>query len=126
MKGAAMSVSAISADPTAEGDEPDVYRPLLVQQWRAQLEDVTRLSIDVAELPENDGHTGTGAGTEQTHIAVRLLAAARQQLEETEAALRRLDDGTYGLCERCQNVIDAGRLEALPAARLCMSCQRAA
>jgi hypothetical protein len=35
----------------------------------------------------------------------------------------RVDAGIYGLCEGCQEVIDAGRLRALPTARLCALCQ---
>jgi DnaK suppressor protein len=47
----------------------------------------------------------------------------RTELEEVEAALRRLDGGRYGLCEVCGQEIPAGRLEALPAARYCVTDQ---
>lgn len=118
-----MSVFSISADPTGADDE-SIYRAELERQWRAQLEDVTRLSIDVAEQPGGGERRATGATTEQARVARRLLAAARHQMEETEAALRRLEQGTYGICDQCRRDIQPGRLEALPAARLCVSCQR--
>ena len=45
---------------------------------------------------------------------------------EVLAALERLDDGTFGKCESCGQQIPIERLEALPAARLCLSCKQAA
>ncbi|WPO87184.1 TraR/DksA C4-type zinc finger protein [Herbiconiux sp. KACC 21604] len=48
------------------------------------------------------------------------------RLDDTDAALARLDEGRYGVCERCGEVISAGRLEARPTARLCIGCASAA
>jgi DnaK suppressor protein len=48
----------------------------------------------------------------------------QQQLAAIEAALARLDDGTYGRCVRCGNAIAPERLEALPSAAHCIDCQR--
>ncbi|MFX8999762.1 TraR/DksA C4-type zinc finger protein [Acinetobacter baumannii] len=42
---------------------------------------------------------------------------------EIEDALRRIDEGTYGICERCGRPIDERRLEALPTARFDAACQ---
>jgi DnaK suppressor protein len=44
-------------------------------------------------------------------------------LAEVRDALQRLDEGTYGSCEACGNVIDSARLEALPHASLCLRCK---
>ena len=57
------------------------------------------------------------------HRSLTLLAQTRQQLEQVEAALQRLDEGTYGKCTNCGKEIDAARLEALPYAVLCINCQ---
>lgn len=46
-------------------------------------------------------------------------------LNEVEAALARLDAGTYGICESCGEPIDADRLEAVPTARTCIRCANA-
>ncbi|TDC03089.1 TraR/DksA family transcriptional regulator [Actinomadura bangladeshensis] len=45
-------------------------------------------------------------------------------LEEIDAALARLGDGTYGLCEDCRKPIPEGRLEIIPYARRCVNCQQ--
>ncbi len=48
----------------------------------------------------------------------------RRQLQMTEDALRRMDDGTYGICSNCGEPIPLERLEALPQAILCIRCKR--
>lgn len=50
---------------------------------------------------------------------------AEHLLGEIEAALRRIDDGTYGICVSCGRPIDAERLEAVPYATLCLDDKRA-
>ena len=50
----------------------------------------------------------------------------QQHLAAIDAAIARLDAGSYGQCESCGNPIAAERLEALPSAALCIDCQRAA
>ncbi len=44
------------------------------------------------------------------------------QLREIDAALRRIDVGSYGDCQDCEEPIDPRRLEADPTARLCIDC----
>jgi DnaK suppressor protein len=51
-----------------------------------------------------------------------LVRQAEQHLVEIDAALVRLDNGTYGTCERCGQPIAAGRLEARPTAGTCVTC----
>jgi len=52
-----------------------------------------------------------------------LSASANQAVEEIDRALRRMDIGTYGVCERCGKKIAVARLEALPFAALCIECK---
>lgn len=47
----------------------------------------------------------------------------RREMEEIQAALARIDVGTYGVCEACGEAIRPARLEALPMARRCVPCQ---
>ncbi|MCW2497628.1 TraR/DksA C4-type zinc finger protein [Jatrophihabitans sp.] len=51
-----------------------------------------------------------------------LRERAGEHLDEIDLAIERLDKGTYGICERCEQPIGAARLAALPAARLCVRC----
>jgi RNA polymerase-binding transcription factor len=61
---------------------------------------------------------------QQRDLALRDRAI--QQLELVDAALARIDAGTFGTCTNCGNAIAAARLEALPWAGLCIDCQRSA
>ena len=53
-----------------------------------------------------------------------LEEGARDTLVEIDAALQRIEDGTYGICEVCGKPIGAERLNALPWTRLCIDDQR--
>ncbi|WP_305783160.1 TraR/DksA family transcriptional regulator [Symbioplanes lichenis] len=71
----------------------------------------------------DDEHDPEGAtvGYERAQLTA-LLAAARQRVAEVDDALRRVDAGTYGVCERCGRPIGAERLEIRPFARHCIAC----
>jgi len=97
------------------------YRVTLEEQWRHQVADIVDLSYDA--LSDADGRDADGSRTTEQLLNSRLVAAARQQLQETEDALARLDGGTFGVCEQCGGGISPQRLEILPAARLCVMCQ---
>ncbi len=56
-------------------------------------------------------------------ILFELSDNERKILRDIEAALRKMEKGTYGLCEHCKNVIEKKRIKALPSARYCMTCQ---
>ncbi len=51
-----------------------------------------------------------------------LLGSLRETLAQVEDALRKLNEGTYGVCERCGDHIAPARLEARPEARRCFNC----
>ena len=65
------------------------------------------------------------AATEAYDFEKRLALEKRwrDQLAEVEHALKKFEEGTYGLCDMCGQHIDPARLEALPLAHLCMSCK---
>ena len=58
-------------------------------------------------------------------FAVSNLDRAARGLREVHAALRRMDDGSYGVCLRCEDSIPPRRLEAVPWAAYCVACQDA-
>jgi DnaK suppressor protein len=51
-----------------------------------------------------------------------VLDASRRHVADLDDALRRLDEGGYGVCERCGNPIPAERLAVRPTARTCVAC----
>ena len=63
--------------------------------------------------------------TETLELEKRLALEKRirEQLVGVEHALHKFEEGTYGLCDNCEQPIDPARLEALPQASLCMNCK---
>jgi DnaK suppressor protein len=70
------------------------------------------------EFDENFADSGQVAAEQGEAHA--LASSLKDQLDAVEQALVKLDEGTYGLCERCQQPIPAARLEAVPASRFCI------
>ena len=77
-----------------------------------------------AELSSVDQHPAdTATETFERELDSSVLQRTEVDLAEVEAALRRLDEGRYGLCEVCGKPIGAERLEAMPATRYCVDDQ---
>lgn len=62
--------------------------------------------------------------TMDTDSVCALVDIGSSTLAEIDAALEKIDDGTYGVCELCEQPIHPDRLEILPFASLCVACQR--
>jgi len=78
-------------------------------------------------LGSADNHLGDAAsGTLDREIDYTLEGHSEQVLVHIDAALARIDDGTFGTCMKCGKQIPEERLEARPWASLCIDCQRAA
>ena len=59
-------------------------------------------------------------------ILFELSDNERKTLDNIDAALRKMDNGIYGICEHCKRHIEKKRLKALPSARYCLPCQSGA
>lgn len=77
-----------------------------------------------ADVPAHEGDPAARDAEES--VAITLLGSEEQVLAETRAALVRLDVGTFGKCEQCGREISRARLDAVPYARHCIQCARAA
>jgi DnaK suppressor protein len=75
----------------------------------------------VVDYPQDAADAGTHLTESDRSEAVLVAAEARRTL--VLAALRRLDDGSYGLCVDCGRSVPEGRLEAKPEAARCVTCQ---
>jgi len=97
-----------------------------------------RLLAEIAEY-ERDGHetlsdvsgennyrdhmADQGSATFSRELDMTLEGNAKDTLEQVDAALVRMESGTYGVCSRCEKAIQPERLEAMPAAELCIACK---
>ncbi len=87
---------------------------------RGNYESVVASSRDTNADDEHDPEGATIA-FERSQIGA-LVGQAHRHLAEIDAALERLDSGTYGRCESCGALIADGRLLARPTARTCIEC----
>lgn len=115
-----MTTSAMAAArgaPALSTDQLDVLRGMLEQQRRFRLDQLDQLqrAEHLGRLSANDRQIGES-----------LLTGARAALRDVRQALRRMQDGTYGLCRQCGERLSTERLEVLPQVALCMPCQQAA
>ena len=112
----------------------DGARELLEAERQQALRRLAALTGDFNEVVAasrdsnaDDEHDPEGAtiAFERSQVAA-LALQVRGHLAEVEAAIQRLEGGTYGVCERCGQPIARARLEARPAARTCIACASAA
>lgn len=62
-------------------------------------------------------------GTNEVHIQLKVKQTDAKILQAIEEALRRMDQGTYGVCRDCGEEIAAARLNAIPWTRVCITCK---
>lgn len=105
---------------------------------RAELEaEVSRLQAEVAEAEQDlvelmrsfgdgagDDQADAGAATLEREHELSVAQNTRTLLDQTQLALERIDQGTYGDCESCGEPIGKMRLQAFPRATLCLTCKQ--
>lgn len=107
-------------------DQTDVERLL-----RARLEEIQARLAELAKPPEPGAGIGFGKrigdGTSEAISRRNDIGVGNSLLvteEKLERALAKLDEGSYGLCDRCGGPIAPARLEAAPESVLCIDCAR--
>ena len=63
-------------------------------------------------------------GTNEVHVELKVKQTDAKILKAIEAALLRIEDGTYGICWDCGERISSARLEAIPWTRVCIECKK--
>jgi DnaK suppressor protein len=127
-----------AGDPVAPGSN-GTHSPAFVQKQRQRLLDLRDDLVDavsgmardtIRNAPEGSEASGSGqhqgdAGSDayDRDFALSVLAKEQDALYEIEQALRRIQSGSYGICEMSVRKIPQARLEAIPFARLTVECQ---
>ncbi|MCF2530372.1 TraR/DksA family transcriptional regulator [Yinghuangia soli] len=101
------------------------------------IDEVARLNSEIQyaehEIADMLRDSGDGAGDDQADTGTKnferehemaLTNQTRGMLSQSERALRRLADGTYGTCESCASAIGKARLQVFPRATLCVTCKQ--
>jgi len=96
-------------------DESDNIRNNSLGRMDEAAGDVSAMPIHMAEL---------GSDNYEKEFALDLIESEQQELKDIDSALRRLESGSYGICQSCGARIGYRRLNALPFAGLCIDCKR--
>lgn len=96
-------------------------------------EDLRKQLSDMGANPDEDSFEGvdfdfgfadSAQSTAERGKVLALVDRLRGQLRDVDRALRKMDEGTYGSCERCGKPISPERLDALPYSTLCVDCKQ--
>ncbi len=109
------------------------FKKLLLRKKEEILDGIKHISEDALKKSQKDaagdisGYTyhmaDVATDTYDREFSLGLASTDREALYELDDALKRIDDGTFGLCEVCKSLISKSRLKAIPNARLCVKCQ---
>lgn len=114
--------------------EAKQYRQLLLKLKERITQDIKHISEDTLKKSQKDaagdisGYTlhmaDLATDAYDREFSLGLASNDREAIVQIEDALKRIDEGIFGICEQCKKTIAKIRLKALPFARLCLKCQR--
>lgn len=97
----------------------------ILEAKKAELSDVLKRRDEIAIEKSPDAIDEVTRAAER-ELAIRNLDRESNLMKNVRAALRRIDDGTFGVCAHCEEEISPKRLAAVPWAPFCIKCQEAA
>ncbi|MBU2034753.1 MAG: TraR/DksA family transcriptional regulator [Candidatus Omnitrophica bacterium] len=113
--------------------ELTVFKTIILKRKGEILENIDHISEDTLKKSQKDasgdisGYTyhmaDVATDNYDREFSLGLAANERQSILELDDALKKIQDGTFGMCEDCKILITKTRLKALPYARLCLKCQ---
>lgn len=106
----------------AEQTAPTQEQARLKAEEQQVLQELTHLREAMLAEVDIDPEEGDAEITEREKNAA-LLNVLENKLQDIQTALRSIEKGSYGICARCGNPIEPGRLEVKPDATHCVKCQ---
>lgn len=109
------------------------FRQLLITERAKFANEIRSIAHDAARSPRDasgdlSAYTvhmaDMAADTYDRELSTNMASAEQQVLYQIDDALKRLDEGAFGMCSECQRPITMSRLKAVPYASLCIDCQR--
>jgi DnaK suppressor protein len=125
------SAAATATKPSRTAAETERIREALTARRDELREEYSVHLAEIAELQRGrftdsagDDQADTGSKTFEREQEISLAHSILERSAQVERALERLDEGSYGWCERCGNAIPVERLAAFPSATLCVTCKQ--
>ena len=114
--------------------ESNIFKKLILKRKDDALEEIRHISEDTLKKTQKDaagdlsGYTyhmaDLATDTYDREFSLGLASNERNLLYEIDDALKKIEDGSYGICEECKILITKTRLKAIPYTRLCLKCQK--
>lgn len=109
------------------------FRKLILQLKEKILDEIKHISEDTLKKTQKDaagdisGYTyhmaDVASDTYDREFSLGLASNERQSLYELDDAIKKIEEGTFGICEECKSPILKTRLKVVPFARFCVKCQ---
>ena len=121
-----MSTAAASASKALNKKELKKFQELLEEKRKAVLERaremlaVENMALDTNDLPDE---MDLASSEYLQSFEFRLRGREKSLLSKLDLALKKITDGTFGVCEVCEEPIGKKRLEARPETTLCIKCK---
>lgn len=110
------------------------FKKLILKRKEEILDEIKHISDDTLKKSPKDaagdisGYTyhmaDVATDTYDREFSLGLASNGRELLYELDDAMKKIDEGTFGICEGCKSLITKSRLRAVPSARLCVKCQK--
>jgi DnaK suppressor protein len=101
----------------------DIFRNLLNERRQELLTEAGKTVDGMDENGNFPDPTDRAAMESDRSFTLRIRDRERKLIAKIEEALRRLEDGSYGVCEECGGKINTERLKARPVTTLCIDCK---
>lgn len=113
----------MSRNSLSEANE-EMFRRLLNTEKRRLLGDNARTVEDMGEEHDSFADPSDRAAWESDSTRdLRIRDRERKLLDKVDEAIKRLEEGTFGECDECGEMITVGRLRARPVTTLCIECK---
>jgi len=109
------------------------FKKIIQHKKEEIMDDIEHISQDTLKKSQKEasgdisGYTyhmaDVATDTYDREFSLGLASSDREVLYELDDAIKKIEDGTFGLCEECKSLITKARLKAVPYARLCVKCQ---
>jgi len=124
-----MICTAVGIAEVPVGEQRDPIRRMLVERRCELLNEIQSRVRDVREVGSNTNHHSTELAETveaepEDDLVFALIQMKAEMLERVNEAVRHLDEGTYGYCVDCGDVIASARLRAMPFAVRCRDCEK--
>lgn len=103
--------------------ELQAQKQALLERRKALILHLVGLESTLEETPNKDGEE-RAVERQSDEVMEALGKVELAEISQIDAALARIEDGTYGLCARCGDPIAESRLRLVPAVPLCRECAR--